>query len=77
LKKTKAGSVIKYQLIKSATSTGANYRALCKARSKVEFISKAYIVLEESDESEYWLGIIEETDLSENKPEVQRLKKSR
>lgn len=75
LKKTKAGSVITYQLVKSATSTGANYRALCKARSKAEFISKASIVVEESDESEYWLEIIDETELSENKLEVQRLKK--
>lgn len=40
LKNTKASSVITYQLIKSSTSVGANYRAACKARSKKEFFSK-------------------------------------
>ena len=40
LKVNKASSVITYQLIKSATSTGANYRAACRARSKKEFFSK-------------------------------------
>jgi len=55
LKQCKASSVIIYQLIKSATSTGANYRAACIARSKKEFFSKMCIVVEEVDESEYWL----------------------
>ena len=50
LKHGKASSVITYQLIKSATSTGANYRAACKARSKNEFFSKICIVVEEADE---------------------------
>jgi four helix bundle protein len=40
LKKSNASSVVKYQLIKSATSTGANYRAACRARSKAEFFSR-------------------------------------
>ena len=40
LKVCKATSVITYQLVKSATSAGANYRAACKARSKNEFFSK-------------------------------------
>lgn len=40
LKLNKASSVITYQLVKSATSTGANYRATCKARSKKEFLVK-------------------------------------
>ena len=39
-----------YQLVKSATSTGENYRAACKARSKNEFFSKICIVVEEVDE---------------------------
>ncbi|MCK5101324.1 MAG: four helix bundle protein [Cyclobacteriaceae bacterium] len=55
LKTGKASSVITYQLVKSATSTGANYRAACKARSKNDFFSKICIVVEEVDESEYWL----------------------
>ena len=53
LKDCKASSVVTYQLVKSSTSTGANYRAACKARSKNEFFSKICIVAEEIDESEY------------------------
>jgi four helix bundle protein len=49
-----ATSVVTYQLIKAASSTGANYRAACRARSQAEFFSKMCIVVEESDESEYW-----------------------
>ena len=73
LKICKASSVVTYQLVKSATSTGANYRAACRARSKAEFFSKICIVVEEADESEYWLEIIEEADLSNNKKELIRL----
>lgn len=49
------------QLFRAGTSVGANYRAACRARSKAEFISKLGIVLEEADESLYWLEIITET----------------
>lgn len=73
LKSDKASSVITYQLVKSATSTGANYRAACRARSKPEFFSKICIVVEEADESEYWLEIINEADLSDDKDELMRL----
>ena len=75
LKKCKASDVITYQLVKSATSTGANYRAACRARSKQEFFSKICIVVEEADESEYWLEIITETNLSNDKNELLRLYK--
>jgi len=71
----KASAVITYQLVKSATSTGANYRAACKARSKKEFFSKICIVVEEVDESEYWLEVIQESNLSKNKDELVRLLK--
>lgn len=73
-KKSKASAVITYQLVKSATSTGANYRAACRARSKPEFFSKISLVVEESDESEYWLDIINESNLSDDKEELSRLK---
>lgn len=66
LKSKKASSVVTYQLVKSATSTGANYRAACLARSKKEFFSKICIVVEEADESQYWLEIIKNSDLSNN-----------
>ena len=75
LKTCKASSVITYQLVKSATSTGANYRAACRARSKSEFFSKICVVVEEADESEYWLEIINETNLSNDRKELIRLTK--
>ena len=53
-----AGRAIANQLIRSGTSIGANYRAACRGRSKKEFISKLGIVLEEADESEFWLEMI-------------------
>lgn len=71
LKKCKASSVVTYQLVKSATSTGANYRAVCRARSKSEFFSKICIVVEEVDESVYWLEIISETNLSNDKEAIE------
>jgi len=73
LKNCKATSVITYQLIKSATSTGANYRAACRGRSKSEFFSKVCIVVEEADESIYWLEVIEEANLSGDPKELTRL----
>jgi len=73
LKRVKASSVITYQIVKSATSVGANYRAACRARSKKEFYSKLCIVVEEADETEYWLEIIQASDLSENIIELIRL----
>ena len=73
LKTIKASSVITYQLVKAATSTGANYRAACRARSKNEFFSKICIVVEEADESEYWLDIIKDANLSNEKNELDRL----
>ena len=74
LKVGKASSVITYQLVKSATSTGANYRAACKARSQKEFFSKICIVVEEVDESEYWLEVLEDADLSSDLSELRRLR---
>ena len=64
LKSDRASSVVSYQIIKSATSTGANYRAACKARSRKEFFSKLCIVVEEIDETKYWLEVILEANLS-------------
>ena len=75
LKTCKASSVVTFQLVKSATSTGANYRAAYRARSKSEFFSKICIVVEEADESEYWLEIINETNLSNDREELIKLTK--
>jgi four helix bundle protein len=50
--------VIARQLAKGATSVGANYRAACTARSKREFVAKLCIVVEEAEESVYWLELL-------------------
>lgn len=50
--------VVMNQIVRSATSVGANYRAANRARSDREFISKMNIVLEEVDECYFWLEII-------------------
>lgn len=73
LKECKASSVITFQLVKSATSTGANYRAACRGRSQSEFFSKICIVVEESDESIYWLEVIQDSKLSNDQDELTRL----
>ena len=65
---TVLGRHIKGQLIRSATSTAANYRAVCLAQSKNTFISKIAIVIEECDESCFWMEfIIDENLLPESK----------
>jgi four helix bundle protein len=60
---TTAGQVIGRQLARSATSIGANYRAACSARSKPEFVAKLQIVVEEAEESVYWLDVIDRSQL--------------
>jgi four helix bundle protein len=63
LPKNTPSFVIAKQIIRSATSIGANYRACLRARSKSEFIAKLGIVLEEADETVYWLELIVESCL--------------
>jgi four helix bundle protein len=58
LPNTLEGRRIGGQLFDAATSVAANYRAACKARSHAEFIAKIGIVVEEADESEFWLNFI-------------------
>ena len=53
-----AARIISGQLIRAATSVGANYRAACRGRTKREFIAKLGIVEEEADESAYWLEML-------------------
>ncbi len=55
--------VISKQILRSATSVAANYRATARARSKPEFISKLGIVVEETDESLFWLEMLSEANL--------------
>ena len=51
------------QIVRSATSVAANYRAACRARSKAEFISKLCVVVEEANETLFWLEIIGDSNL--------------
>lgn len=52
------GRAIANQLVRSGTSVGANYRATCRARSRAEFIAKIGTVIEEADETAFWLELI-------------------
>jgi four helix bundle protein len=63
LRRSIASEVIARQFIRSATSIAANYRAAIRGRSKAEFIAKLQIVLEESDEAQYWLELLLELEL--------------
>ena len=63
LPRSEASKVITYQLLKSASSVGANYRASNRAKSNADFISKIKIVLEEADESNFWLTFISDVEL--------------
>jgi four helix bundle protein len=55
--------VISKQLMRSASSVGANYRAACRAQSRTDFIAKLSIVEEEADESLFWIEMVEALDL--------------
>lgn len=59
LPNTISGRAIANQIVRSGTSVAANYRAVCRARSDREFIAKMNIVIEESDETLFWLEIID------------------
>lgn len=63
LPKTRTGDVIGKQLLRAATSVGANYRAACRGKSKADFIAKLGTVEEEADECVYWLELIVEAEL--------------
>ncbi|MEJ8755513.1 four helix bundle protein [Pontibacter sp. H259] len=64
LPRTEEVTIMKRQLLRSATSVGANYRAACRARSSAEFYSKVSIVIEEADETLFWLELLEESGSS-------------
>ena len=63
LPKTTEAQIIGKQLLRSATSVGANYRAACRARSNAEYYSKISVVIEETDETMFWLEILWETNI--------------
>lgn len=63
LPKTEEARIIGRQYMRSSSSVGANYRAACRSRSKAEFHSKLSIVVEEADESAFWLEILSDSEI--------------
>ncbi|HAE58490.1 MAG TPA: four helix bundle protein [Anaerolineae bacterium] len=68
LPKNMIADVLGKQVLRCATSVGANYRAACRAQSGAMFIAKLSIVVEEADETVYWLELIRDAGLV--KPEL-------
>lgn len=64
IRNTWEGRRIGAQLFDAASSVAANYRSACRARSKAEFIAKLGIVVEEADESEFWLGFAAKANIA-------------
>jgi four helix bundle protein len=58
LPNTRSGNTVANQIVRSGSSVAANYRALCRAKSRADFIHKASIVEEEADETAFWLEMI-------------------
>ena len=58
-----SGRALSSQLVRSATSVGANYRSCLRARSRAEWVAKINICLEEADESAFWLELIAEDQM--------------
>jgi len=67
LPKGKTADVIGRQLLRAGTSVGANYRAACRAKSNADFIYKLGIVEEEADESLFWMELLVESGIVEEK----------
>ena len=65
--KTEASRIIGKQMIRSATSTASNYRAACVARSQRDFYAKLSIVVEEADETLFWLEMLRDARFTESK----------
>ncbi len=63
LPNTKTAQIIGKQLLRSATSVGANYRAACRGKSTADISHKLAIVEEEADESLYWLELLIESEI--------------
>ncbi|HFE64367.1 MAG TPA: four helix bundle protein [Caldithrix sp.] len=63
LPKTTEAQILGKQLLRSVTSVAANYRAVCRARSNREFFSKLSIVVEEMDESAFWMEMLMDANI--------------
>lgn len=71
--KTTESQVIGKQLLRSGTSVGANTRAAFRGRSNKEFVAKLGIVIEEADESCFWLEVLEELELIKDNKRIKSL----
>ena len=76
LPETQLGKHIRGQLIRSSTSAAANYRAVCIAQTKKSFIAKISIVIEETDESNFWLEFIIDEKILKKEQVLSLLKES-
>ena len=63
LPRSRVAQVMGTQLLRSGTSVAANYRAVCRARSKAEFVAKIGVVVEEADETVFWLEMLVESGI--------------
>jgi four helix bundle protein len=63
LPKTRTGNAIAHQIVRSGTSVGANYRALCRSKSRADFMNRASIIEEEADETAFWLEMVRDSGL--------------
>jgi len=63
LPKTDEARIIGKQVMRSGTSVAANYRAVCRARSQADFVSKIGVVVEEADETVFWLELLVDTGI--------------
>ena len=60
---TEEARILGRQILRSGTSIGANYRAACRGRSRAEFAAKLGIVLEEADDTVFWLELIQDASI--------------
>src|SRR5215468_8164014 len=77
LPKSTEAQVMGRQLLRCGTSVAANYRAVCRARSKQEFIARIGVVAEEADESVLWLELLNESGITKSEFTVDLLKEAR
>lgn len=76
LEKHLIGKFIGRQIFRSGTSVAANYRAACRAKSAKDFISKLGIVIEEADETSFWIELLNESKMIQKTLVLELLKES-
>lgn len=77
LEKDSLGKLVGRQMFRSGTSVAANYRAACRARSAKDFIAKLGIVIEEADETCFWLELLQDSGLVDQSKITDLLKESK